>query len=60
MKSLSSEEILLLSAKSDVSDAVDVCMRLLTKASAENDYELSWFLDEFRIQFNRRIQELSN
>ena len=53
----STEDILLLYAKSDVADVVDVCIRLLTESAAENNWELNGFIDEFRYQFNKKITE---
>lgn len=60
MRNLSSEEVLLLSAKSDVADAVDVCVKILTKSAEENDWDLDWFIAEFRTQFNQKISEFKN
>lgn len=60
MKKLSSEEVLLLSAKSDVADVVDVCVKLLTKSAEENGWDLDWFITEFRTQFNQKISEFQN
>ena len=58
MKNLSSEEVLLLSAKSDVADVVDVCVKLLTNSVYDNGWDLDWFIEEFRLQFNKKISEL--
>lgn len=60
MNNLSSEEVSLLSAKSDVADVVDVCVKLLTKSAEENDWDLDWFIKEFRTQFNQKLSEFKN
>lgn len=60
MKVLTTEEIMLLSARSDVRDCVDFCFDLLERHASNNNYEIEWYIEEFLSQFNKEVSKRFN
>ena len=60
MKVLTNEELMLLSARSDVRECVDFCLEFLERHASSTNYETEWYIEEFRNQFNKEVSKRFN